>query len=79
MAKLYTCWGSVRGGCGHAHRTLAGAEKCLRHDQQRCRQQGGYSDRAIRVIDTREEVEHYDVTRGPGRPLALEEAAEEEF
>jgi hypothetical protein len=43
----YTCIGSVRGSCGHKHRTLEGAAACLRRDVQGCVQQGGYSDRRV--------------------------------
>ena len=37
--------GSVRGSCGHKHRTESGALRCLHADQRECRSQGGYSDR----------------------------------
>ena len=30
--SYYACRGKVRGDCGHAHRTLAGALACLRRD-----------------------------------------------
>jgi len=42
-------WGSVRGGCGHAHRTKTAAERCLDRDARGCAQQGGYSDRAAHL------------------------------
>ena len=64
----YTTFGSVRGDCGHAHQTYAAAEACIRRDQRGCRQQGGYSDREVRVIVAPAEVASYDVTRGPGEP-----------
>jgi len=47
----YTTHGSVRGGCGHQHRTMAAAVRCLQSDQEGCRQQRGYSDRSVRVIE----------------------------
>ncbi len=46
----YTTRGSVRGSCGHNHRTLKAAEKCIQADQARCRSQGGYSDRVTLVV-----------------------------
>ena len=46
----YTCRGSVRGGCGHRHRTLEGAARCCAADQRGCARQGGYSDRRVRVV-----------------------------
>lgn len=43
----YTTTGSVRGSCGHRHRTVSGAAACLGRDQTDCARQGGYSDRAV--------------------------------
>lgn len=43
----YTTYGSVRGGCGHQHRTVEAAERCLNDDQNGCASQGGYSDRRV--------------------------------
>jgi hypothetical protein len=43
----YTTTGSVRGCCGHKHRTLGGAVKCLQRDTAGCNSQGGYSDRTV--------------------------------
>jgi hypothetical protein len=63
---MYTCWGSVRGGCGHAHRSVQAAFACCRRDQNGCRQQGGYSDRGIRRISHRSDMMRFDVQRGPG-------------
>lgn len=42
-----TCYGDVRLGCGHRHRTASGALRCLDDDRRGCRSQGGYSDRRI--------------------------------
>ena len=47
MKTTYSCIGNVRGDCGHKHRTLSGARKCLERDQSGCESQGGYSDRYI--------------------------------
>lgn len=62
----YTTWGSVRGCCGHAHESEDAAGRCLAADRDGCASQGGYSDRTIREIGSRSELESYDVTRGPG-------------
>lgn len=43
----YTTAGSIRGCCGHTHRTLSGALRCLQRDEDGCGSQGGYSDRRI--------------------------------
>lgn len=43
----YECVGSVRGKCGHKHRTIKGAVKCLLRDKKICIEQRGYSDRNI--------------------------------
>jgi hypothetical protein len=47
----YTTGGSVRGDCGHSHRTISAATRCLMQDQSGCRKQGGYSDRSVRAVD----------------------------
>lgn len=49
MTTTYTTHGSVRGGCGHQHRTLAAALGCAEADQRDCREAGGYSDRHVRT------------------------------
>ena len=46
----YTTTGSVRGECGHWHRSLRGAIRCIERDQKGCRGQGGYSDRCVARI-----------------------------
>lgn len=43
----YTMTGSVRGNCGHKHRTISGAAACSVRDQRDCQSVGGYSDRRI--------------------------------
>lgn len=48
--------GSVRGNCGHRHRTLSGAVRCLERDSSGCHSQGGYSDRNL--YEVTEKGEH---------------------
>lgn len=46
----YTTTGSVRGTCGHRHRTYETAERCAVQDQRDCRAIPGghsYSDRSV--------------------------------
>jgi len=58
MATMsYTTTGNVRGCCGHKHRTIEAAARCLRDDQSGCRSQGGYSDRTIERTDGEEMTE----------------------
>lgn len=49
MKITYTCGHrrDVRGNCGHTHRSLDAAIRCIRKDQKDCRASGGYSDRTI--------------------------------
>ena len=49
MAKIYRNIGIIRGSCGHAHKSMNTAMKCLHRDQHGCKKQGGYSDRKIYV------------------------------
>lgn len=49
----YTTDGSVRGCCGHLHRTIRAAAVCLREDMDGCVKQGGYSDRGVVARDGR--------------------------
>ena len=51
MATTYTTAGSVRGHCGHHHRTVAAAVRCLQADQSCCRTLRGYSDRQVIPVD----------------------------
>jgi len=53
----YTTRGNVRGCCGHKHRSLETAVRCLRDDQSGCRSQGGYSDRDIERTDGKDLTE----------------------
>jgi hypothetical protein len=48
---MYECVGDIRGSCGHKHRTLSGAKRCLLDDRAGCSNQGGYSDRMVRGDD----------------------------
>jgi len=72
MTKIYTTWGSVRGCCGHRHRTLKAAKRCLEKDQRACANLPGgnaYSDRHIRIADSGDTaVDRYTTTYGPGEP-----------
>ena len=66
----YTTWGSVRGCCGHAHKTQESAQACASKDHRACRSLGGgaYSDRSVRVIARRSQLDDPQ----PGRPLAAD-------
>ena len=46
-ATTYTTIGSVRGCCGHQHRTIEAAQQCVNRDHAGCVRQGGYSDRSV--------------------------------
>jgi hypothetical protein len=70
MTTTYTTRGDIRGCCGHNHRTMSSAVRCLISDQAGCRLQRGYSDRFVRIIEDGEErgltqdyPEYYDLTR----------------
>ncbi len=47
---IFSTYGSVRGCCGHKHKTREGADKCLTSDQKGCKSQGGYSDRSVVLV-----------------------------
>lgn len=53
MARYYVAHGSVRGTCGHRHRTIAAATRCVAEDGRGCRGLGGgaYSDRGVRAVE----------------------------
>ena len=51
VTETYTTCGAVRGCCGHTHRTLEAAVRCLQDDRRGCRTQGGYSDRSVTYAD----------------------------
>ena len=48
--EKWTTIGSVRGACGHKHRTLGAACDCARRDNAACKRTGGYSDRQAMPI-----------------------------
>jgi hypothetical protein len=47
MVNTYTTQGSVRGCCGHQHKTIKTAQRCINRDHAGCVRQGGYSDRSV--------------------------------
>jgi hypothetical protein len=47
----FTNIGDIRGCCGHKHRNMKSATKCLKDDQIGCERQGGYSDRLTKIVD----------------------------
>ena len=46
----YTTYGEERGCCGHRHKSLAAAQKCLDRDRGGCSSQGDCSDRSVVLI-----------------------------
>lgn len=50
MATTYQNIGSVRGWCGHKHRSEQAAIKCQDRDDRDCKRQHGYSDRYTRIF-----------------------------
>jgi len=65
---IYTTIGSVRGCCGHRHRSLETAEECLERDRRGCARHGGYSDRDVVVADDRGVLCHLDGDGDAGEP-----------
>jgi hypothetical protein len=60
----YTTKGSVRGCCGHKHRYLHSAVKCVLNDRRDCLRVRGYSDRSVVRWDGGEMTEEdYDAIR----------------
>lgn len=60
-ARTYTTRGSVRGSCGHKHRSLATAVACARSDMRACKGLPGgtsYSDRWVVRADGSEMTDH---------------------
>jgi hypothetical protein len=54
----YEAWGPVRGSCGHKHRTIRGALRCVEADQKAIKKAypstyptNAYSDRSVRRTD----------------------------
>lgn len=62
----YTTWGPSSGGCGHFHKTRLAAVACLTEHELRCRKAGGHSDRTVRWVLFRKQVQEFDPERGPG-------------
>jgi hypothetical protein len=58
MNTTYTTRGSVRGSCGHQHRSITAAVRCARRDHAGCVSQGGYSDRDVFRADGEDLTEH---------------------
>lgn len=52
--RYYYAEGSVRGACGHRHRTIESVARCIARDQFGCADQGGFSDRYVRTNDWRQ-------------------------
>jgi len=53
---MYEAHGSVRGSCGHSHRSIRTAHVCAADDREACRRLPGgnaYSDRSVRAIEPR--------------------------
>ena len=50
---FYHASGSVRGSCGHMHRTIVAAYRCAQRDVRDCHALGGgaYSDRVVARTD----------------------------
>jgi hypothetical protein len=68
MMTRYSVYGSVRGNCGHKHRTIEAAHACFMRDAASCQRVGGYSDRwSLRTyvdghqIDTSDDDREYFV------------------
>lgn len=75
----YTTWGSVRGCCDHVHRTEEAAEACISKDRRDCMayHPSNYSDRSIRVIEGRADLESYSTIHGPGEKLRVKSGYED--
>lgn len=53
MKPYYVAHGSIRGSCGHKHRSIATAQACCDRDQAACGSLGGgaYSDRSVAPVE----------------------------
>lgn len=73
----YFTRGLVRGWCGHKHRSVDAAIRCLEQDRRRCRSQGGYSDRHVAYRTPEGDVfrVHTHYTHG-GRLVAWDESTD---
>ncbi len=47
----YTTIGNMRGSCGHRHRTVDAAARCVARDLAKCRVRGDCSDRIIVALE----------------------------
>lgn len=84
----YDAYGSVRGSCGHTHRSEESAQRCVDQDAAACaRLSGGaYSDRYVRPIDgearslmrRRDQDEAREVARETAREAAQYEQRKDE-
>lgn len=45
--ETYQADGDVRGICGHKHRTIGAAARCVQADERDCECAGVYSDRIV--------------------------------
>jgi hypothetical protein len=66
MSTTYHLYGSVRGSCGHKHKSIEAARRCYLKDSKGCKFQGGYSDMKPFVMEngksrglTQEEYDRY--------------------
>jgi hypothetical protein len=55
----FTSIGSVRGACGHKHKSEHAAEACIAADNRACARQGGYSDRVVAARRPRFDADEY--------------------
>ncbi len=55
--RTYATEGSVCWSCGHQHRTIRGAQRCLDRHGRGCSSQGGYSDRYVVAYEGGERVD----------------------
>lgn len=74
----FTCWGPVRGCCGIIHRTEAAAKRCVRKDMEEQVDKGLDSDRQVRGIADKHQIEKYDPIVGPGEPIFMHARKREE-
>ena len=47
VTTYYHTVGSACGDCGHKHRSIGAAVRCMERDEKACSRQGGYSDREV--------------------------------
>lgn len=71
--SIWTTVGSVRGCCGHAHRSEDTAYRCLAGDRDGCASQGGYSDRRVIDVSGGDDYSYSERCQLPRRLLDLAE------